>query len=311
MGRMRLALVTTSWPAHDHDPAGHFVRSDAQALERAGHEVVVVSPAAGGAFGWPGAAARIRERPLRAWAASRWIASTRALVSKLKVDRIVAHWAVPSGWPIATGSSVEIDLVSHGGDVRLLVALPKFVRWHLVFLLGARAREWVFASADLLHQLLETLDDRTRRCVERAACVRAPPLDMIDVGADVAHLRRFLGEARIAVCVGRLVPKKRVDRVIEWAARERSIDILVVVGDGPERRSLERLSRARNTQVRFVGAVDRRRALTWIGAADVLVHASEAEGLSCVLREAERLGTSVVRLSAPPGASNDQRSGLR
>ncbi len=48
--------------------------------------------------------------------------------------------------------------------------------------------------------------------------------------------------------------------------------------------------------MRFLGTTSRREALSWIGAADELVHASRIEGLSTVIREAERLGTSVTRL---------------
>jgi glycosyltransferase involved in cell wall biosynthesis len=119
---------------------------------------------------------------------------------------------------------------------------------------------------------------------------------MPDVRGAIARTRRALGAARVAVCVGRLVPTKRVDRVIDYVAGSAAPLSLVVVGDGPERSRLETLVRERGIDGRFVGAVDRREALAWIGAADVLLHASEAEGLSTVIREAEALGTRVVRL---------------
>src|SRR5580704_4869295 len=59
---MRIAIVTTSWPETEEDPAGHFVRTSARDLQREGHDVEVVSPQPGGAFGWPGTAARLSER---------------------------------------------------------------------------------------------------------------------------------------------------------------------------------------------------------------------------------------------------------
>jgi glycosyltransferase involved in cell wall biosynthesis len=70
----------------------------------------------------------------------------------------------------------------------------------------------------------------------------------------------------------------------------------VVVGDGPERPRLERQARSLGVDALFVGAVAREVALAWIAAADVVLHASSAEGLSTVVREAEALGTRVVRL---------------
>src|SRR5580698_9652010 len=107
MRLMRIALVTTSWPADDGDPSGHFVQAEARALERQGHAIEVVAPAAGGAFGWPGVAARVRERPWLAFDAARWVLEARRRVTHLDVDRIVAHWTVPCAWPVAAGSRAQ------------------------------------------------------------------------------------------------------------------------------------------------------------------------------------------------------------
>ncbi|HWL85328.1 MAG TPA: glycosyltransferase, partial [Polyangiaceae bacterium] len=82
------------------------------------------------------------------------------------------------------------------------------------------------------------------------------------------------------------------DWAIAHAAAHRAH--LVVVGDGPERERLEVLARERGADVRFVGRRPRRETLAWIAVADALVHASEAEGLSTVVREAETLGTRVI-----------------
>src|SRR5271155_4783858 len=155
---MRIAIVTTSWPAYEHEPAGHFVRAHARELERNGDVVTVVAPRHGRAFGWPGAPARIRERPVRALDALRWTMVARRRVRRLDVDRIVAHWAVPCAWPIAVGGRAPIDVVSHGGDVRLLAGLPSTVRRTLVRSLSARVETWRFVSATLLDRLLGSLD---------------------------------------------------------------------------------------------------------------------------------------------------------
>ncbi|HXX67628.1 MAG TPA: glycosyltransferase [Polyangiaceae bacterium] len=327
---MRIALVTTSWPRHEGDPAGHFVQAHARELEREGHEVTVIAPPPGGAFGWPGLAARMRERPLRTLDAARWVARARAELRCLRVDRVVAHWCIPCAWPIATSAVVRrgrgtataptigrarietaeprLEVVSHGADVRLLSALPRRVACAIVSTVADRASSWTFPS-DVTHlELLAVLDPETRAAVERISHVLAPPIEMPDVSAAIAARRRELGAKRVAVCVGRLVASKRVDRVIEHVARDHchGNDLragpraLVVVGDGPERRRLERLARDRGVDARFVGKVDRREALAWIGAADEVIHASAAEGLCTVLREAAALGTPVVRLDQRP-----------
>ena len=266
----------------------------------------VVAPRPGGAFGWPGAPARIRERPARAWEAASWIATARRSLASLRADRVVAHWAIPSAFPIARpprgifAASVPqgLEIVSHGGDVRLLRALPAIVRRRIVCSLAFAASPWSFVSRELLEDLTASLDAPTRAALERVARIRPAPIELPDVSAAAAERRRDFGGSRLAVCVGRLVAAKRFDRAIGFvagrAAHERYS--LVVVGDGPERTALERLARAHGVDARFVGAVGRREALAWIGAADVLLHASEAEGLSTVVREAEALGTRVVHL---------------
>jgi glycosyltransferase involved in cell wall biosynthesis len=120
---------------------------------------------------------------------------------------------------------------------------------------------------------------------------------MPDVRGAVLRRRAELAGDRVAVSVGRLVPSKRVDRAIAHVATTGCADSLVIVGDGPERGRLEGIARALGVRACFVGRVPREDALAWIGAADMVLHASEAEGLSTVLREADALGTPVVRVS--------------
>jgi teichuronic acid biosynthesis glycosyltransferase TuaC len=298
--RTRVALVTTSWPRSDGDPAGHFVRAEAHELERSGVEVTVVTPPPGGAFGWPGVAARVRERPARALDAARWVAGATLRVRRLKVDRVVCHWALPCAWPIGSASKAsEVEVVSHGGDVRLLVALPAPVRARLVRAIARRAATWRFVSEALARSLLASLDPETAALLEAITVVRAAHLDLPglpELGAAIARRRDELSGVRAAVSVGRLVVGKRVDLAIAHVAESADLDALVVVGDGPERPRLERLAQALGVRTFFVGAVARSDALAWIGAADALIHASAAEGLSTVVREAEALGTRVVRI---------------
>jgi teichuronic acid biosynthesis glycosyltransferase TuaC len=293
---MRVALVTTSFPASEGDPSGHFVRAEARELEREGHEVVVVAPPAGGAFGWPGVAARVREKPWRIVDAARWVAEARQRLARIEAARVVAHWALPCAWPVAMAApGAALEVVSHGGDVRLLARLPRRVRETMVDAIVEKAGVWRFVSEELKATLIASVGDACGARIERVAVVRAASLEMPDVREAVARTKRELGGARLAVSVGRLVAGKRVDRAIEYLARTRDADALVVVGDGPERARLKALARARGVDVRFVGRVPRTEALAWIGAATFLVFASEAEGASTVLREAEAMGIPVVK----------------
>ena len=300
---MRVAVVTTSFPVGQRDPSGHFVQAEVVELERKGADVTVIRPEPGGAFGWPGAASRLRERPWRAFEAAAWTARAAARLRACCPDRVVAHWSLPSAWPIAlTGApGVDLEVVSHGADVRLLVAMPRVVRTRIVSGIASSASRWRFVSAALLDDLASACGSEDAEHLRRIAVVAPSALTMLDVREEAAAHRRAIADRRLYVCAGRLVASKRVDRVIDYVASatgERRHDrVLVVVGDGPERARLEQLARRWGMDVRFIGKRSRRDTLAWLGAADEIVHASRAEGLSTVVREAEHLGVPVTVLT--------------
>ncbi len=316
---VRIAVVTTSYPTQPGDPAGHFVQTEAAILAREAEVVVFTAqvrsqaePAAttgppnprvvaldgGDAFGWPGVAARLRERPARIVGLARWVVAARAALRRSgPFDRIVAHWALPSAWPIARELPGRLEIVSHGGDVRALIALPAPIRTRIVESLAARAAGWRFVSASLQEQLERTLDPETRLALRAVARVEPCAIELVDVRDAVARRRADFAGRPLYVCVARLVESKRIDRVIAHVAECPEPTTLVVVGDGPAREGLELLAARRGVDARFVGKTTHPEALTWIGAADALLHASEAEGLSTILREARALGTRVVTLT--------------
>jgi len=309
---MRIAVVTTSYPAYDGDPSGHFVETEVAELERAGHAVRVLRPKPGGAFGWPGAPTRIRERPTRALEATAWAASASIQLRLFAPERIIAHWCVPCAFPIAVpasmpgvrvGRTAEVEIVSHGGDVRLLGALPAGTRSLVVRTLTRRAERWRFVSEELLVALESKLSADDARALRERAVIVPGALDVPDVREDSLAKRSSIKARRLYVCAGRLVASKRIDKVIDYVATSpnhgtrRDERVLLVLGDGPERPHLEQLAKAWQMDVRFLGTSTRRETLGWIGAADELVHASRVEGLSTVVREAEHLGVPVTIVS--------------
>ncbi len=313
---MHVAVVTTSYPAFAGDPSGHFVEAHARKLAER-DDVVVIAPDQGGrpalrrdessrgsltvlhlaghgAFGWPGALSRIRSRPYRVAGAMRWAAlARRALGSLSPLDRVVAHWAFPCGWPIAYDRACSLELVSHGQDVRSIVRWPAGLRRHVVRTLLERTETWTFVSSALYASLARALDPGDARRLDAVARVAPCPIEMPDVSRAIRALRADHEDVRLLVCVGRLVPSKRVDRVLDHVARECATGRrvrLVVVGDGPLRSRLERRARAAGVDALFVGQTTRDVALAWIGSAEAVLHASVAEGLSTVEREARALG---------------------
>jgi len=311
----RIAIVTTSYPRSPGDAAGHFVESEARELARAGHDVIVFAPAMrdghehragvsiqwladGGAFGFPGALARLRQNPLRAVGATSFaLGAVRALENAHPFARVQAHFLLPCGWPVATSAQpgARLELVGHGSDVRLFCRLPKRLRKYI-------ANRWLARGASLRVTSEELAALVRAKTPELAPCITiAPsPIEVCEV-PNRSSARQQLGlpaGLKIAVLVARLVPGKRVAEALQELTPLAELT-LIVVGAGPELASL----RARFPEVHFAGQVPRSRALAYIAAADVLVSASEQEGAPTVIREARALGVPVVAVCAGDLAS--------
>lgn len=304
---MRVAVVTTSYPCSEGDPSGHFVRTEVRALAAAGHAVTVFAPGQAGhevdgricvrrlphrsAFGWPGAMHRLRARPFRIFGALEFAWAARKALLRHRADLVVAHWIIPNGWPIALGTTAELEIVAHGSDVRLLCRLPRALRMKIVRGLLARGVRLRFVSSELRQRLAAGgLPELYQRSV-----VSQSPID-ISSAPTRATARRDRGlrdDERLVLCVGRLVKPKRTELALAAASllpRAR----IVVVGDGPELQTLQRSF----PHAEFLGLLPRSVALGWIAAADLLISASREEGAPSAIREARALGVSVVAVAS-------------
>jgi glycosyltransferase involved in cell wall biosynthesis len=309
----RIAIVTTSYPASAHDPSGHFVATQARALCRAGHAVTVFTGGVaapngsdnsgelrvvripdGGASGWPGLLARLRENPLRALGLSQWGLGVRRELRRCgPFQRVIGHFLVPSGFPVLFALELDgaaLELVVHGSDARLLEKLPRpFARGILRALTrNARIRCVSQELADLLDRVAGQ---------SLAGQVYVEPLALETEQAPTrAKAREDLGLAdstRLVVVVARLLPDKRVREALEATTLVPSVEV-AVVGDGSE---LAKLAKD-YPEVRFVGRVDRARALTFIAAVDALFSASRLEGAPSAVREARALDVPVAACAA-------------
>ena len=128
--------------------------------------------------------------------------------------------------------------------------------------------------------------------------------DVCRLGVDVAAFpqraaREVTGTRFHILCLGRLTPAKGQHILLEAVRelRDRGGHPQVsIVGDGPDRRSLEAQS-ARlglGDLVTFVGAVNPDRVREWYEQADAFVLPSFAEGIPVVLMEAMAMGVPVV-----------------
>ena len=100
------------------------------------------------------------------------------------------------------------------------------------------------------------------------------------------------------VCVGRLMPYKRVDLLLRVWERVHPVvgGELLIIGDGPERAALE--ARA-GEGVRFVGRVDDDEKWTLLGRSWALIHPAHHEGWGIVITEAAEIGTPSIGFDVP------------
>ncbi|MCL2822964.1 MAG: glycosyltransferase [Polyangiaceae bacterium] len=301
------------------------MRTECQLLAAQGHEIHVIAPASpdgtlaadnnvilwpiqhAGAFGWPGAAARLRAAPWKIAGAAAFATLATQKVKHIHPQKTIAQWLVPSAYPIACSTKIpsEVETVAHGADIRLLLALPAPLRSHIVSRIVAVCSSIRFAANATLQALLAKLPSNLQQILDSKAKVQPPPIEIpfeIPNVSNAANLLRHPGSptphaSKLAVAVSRLVTSKRVDIAVRATSLLHPEFQLVVIGDGPERANLARLAganRGGTEQVRFLGAIPRNDTLAWIAAADVLVHMSSAEAAPTVIREARMLGTAVV-----------------
>jgi len=113
------------------------------------------------------------------------------------------------------------------------------------------------------------------------------------------ELRKKLGfesNEKIVISVGRLVPWKGFEKLIE------SMDLLdgaklILVGDGPERKKIERLIEVSGAKILYFPKKGHGELLEYIKASDVFVLNTGYEGLSHLLIEAMALGTPIATTS--------------
>lgn len=301
----RIAVVTTSYPSGPNDPSGHFVRSEVLALADAGHHVTVLCPGtptradaqlpgietlrlgAERVFGWPGALPNLASRPWAALQLPPFFYRCRSALRQGGFDRVVAHWLLGSGWPIALAGNAPTEVVVHGTDARLLAKLSPPLR---ALILDALRERGVTLRLVAPH-LKEYLRTKHNGSWLDAAPIVPSPLGVPPLPSrDQLRAERGVpAHAPLALVIGRLVPSKRVDVALRCAPLPRDVRF-VVIGSGP----LGAVLRREFPHVRFTGQLDRVQTLGWIKAADWVVSASLEEGAPSALREARLLGVPVL-----------------
>jgi glycosyltransferase involved in cell wall biosynthesis len=183
--------------------------------------------------------------------------------------------------------------------VKGAVVPPVVQRAAGVLVTGTLARDSMLArgaAPERVHLFANTVDveDFAMRADWLAA--RRPEL-RLELGAEAEDV--------VVLCVARLGPEKRLDVLVRAvaAADDRRL-LLVLAGEGPERRHVERLAGELGVRLRLLGDVEWERIVELYVAADVFALLSERETWAVVVNEAAACGLPLV-LSDRIGAAHD------
>jgi glycogen(starch) synthase len=173
-----------------------------------------------------------------------------------------------------------------------------------------RSLRLAFRRAAAVTGCSEFVLDDARRFGLRAGVVIP---NAVEPDGEASPSRLELPWPRFVLALGRVVPKKGFDLLLEAFARVapgRPDVGLVVAGDGPARPALERRATALGLerQTAFPGVLGRSEVAWAAGAADVFVLPSRVEPFGIVVLEALRAGTPAV-VSCHGGAPEIVRDG--
>jgi glycosyltransferase involved in cell wall biosynthesis len=197
-------------------------------------------------------------------------------------DLIHAHWWLPAG--LAAPPGVPLIVTVYGTDAALLkqsriarsLARPILQRAAAVTAVSREVGNWVQAAAGRL----------------------VDPGHIHPMPADTRGYPWTRGGGG-AVVISRLVPTKRVELALETVAMLASHghDLpLTIVGDGPERASLEQrvVRLGISALVRFVGARSGPEARAYFERADIMLFTARGDGVARAAIEALACGVPVV-----------------
>lgn len=209
-------------------------------------------------------------------------------------DVIDAHYYYPDGVAaalLARWFKKPLFITARGTDLNLIsnFAIPRrWIQWA-----ASVASSSIGVSQSLVDKLISLGGDPSWTHVLRNGVdlERFHPVDQ-------AKARNDLGlpmDRRVLLSVGHLVSIKGHDIAIQ-ALADMPEAYLAIVGEGPERSSLQELAHSMGVtnRIRFAGARPQTELPLWYSAADALVLCSSREGWANVLLESMACSTPVV-----------------
>lgn len=255
--------------------AERIVQGLARHHRAAGHAVEVVASGSGGSFELP----LLLRKPWRVPAATR---SIRKAIEEWGADLVHAHnpaIGLCAGRALRRMSCVGL-VTLHGIPDRDYTRAARLLKH------GGLP---VVACAPGVAAALEEHGLSPLRTILNGIGPLPAPVDR----SKLNQLFEIAAHHKVMTVVGRLDPVKNQALAIDALARLEDVTLLLI-GEGPERLSLQRRAAKKGLIDRVVFAGDRADAPALVGAADVAVSPSRSEGLPLAVLEAMGMGTPLV-----------------
>lgn len=209
-----------------------------------------------------------------------------------RFDLIDAHYFYPDGVAavrLAREFNLPVTVTARGTDLNLI---PEFPAPRKMILDAASKADGMITVCQALKDTLIEMgvaDERVTVLRNGVDLELFRPIDRAAARSALGLSRRTLAS------VGLLIDRKGHHHIIR-ALKDLPDNDLLIAGDGPDRRALERLVVEEGVadRVRFLGSVDQNRLREIYNAVDALVLASSREGWANVLLESMACGTPVV-----------------
>ena len=333
----RIGVLSTSYPRHDGDAAGRFVKDLADGLADRGHSLEILfaedgaldHPARDGAialraipylrprrleqsFYGDGVPEKIARAPLSPalWAGLISYPPLLALTLALRrgrYDALLSHFLLPSGL-IASAIDLPQIAIAHSADLHLLERLP--LRRLIARRIDQRA-QLLFISEAARARFERVLGQQTR-LEPIVSPMAAPALPKVrrEEARDALGLSR---DALIIASLGRLVPIKGHQDAIDALEGVRGAHYLIG-GEGPLRSALKARAESRGVRLSLLGPLDALGKARLFAATDRFVHPSitleggRAEGVPVALLEALSAGLPAIATQTGGVASSFKES---
>lgn len=341
----QILFLASSAPKFDGDPTAPFILNMARDLCDLGWKVDILVPHAHGLkkreiiegvsirrfqYLWPstwqtlcyngGAAINLKRNRFKILSVPFFVASELlaaiCFIVRTRPAIIHSHWAIPQGVV---------------GQILTLFGIPHVISVHGADIYGFRGSLSLAIKGWALRRCNHVIANSTSTRAEIDALCRPKSLSVIPTGTTpfaavhgsaVDKLAFANTDTSVLLYVGRLIEAKGVRYLIEAmpAILARRHATLLIVGEGPERSSLERYARELNVSeaVAFVGPVPHSRIYDYFSLADVFVGPSidipgewtEAQGNTFVEALFAKVPVVASRVGGIPDAIIHEQTGL-